>query len=301
MEPAMIRSMTGFGEAVHASHEGTLRVEIKAVNHRFLNTVVRAPQGFDRLDQEIQAWLRPHMTRGHVQVIVSIEGGSAGANGGLPELDIERARHYANLLRRLRDELELPGGPDVTAVARFGEIFKSSESTRAAASVDPALLRQLVEAAAKSVVVMREAEGQRLRDDMEARLSSLEHQLARVTARAPERLTRERDRLRSAIRELTEQAEVDDDRLAREVAYMAERWDLNEEIVRFRSHLSAFREGLAQEGGEAVGKRLSFLVQEMHREVNTMAAKANDADITRATVVMKEEIERLREQIENVE
>jgi uncharacterized protein (TIGR00255 family) len=148
---------------------------------------------------------------------------------------------------------------------------------------------------------MREAEGQRLRDDMEGRLASLEQQLTRVIARAPERLVRERDRLRAAIRELTEQAELDEDRLAREVAYMAERWDLNEEIVRFRSHLDAFREGLAQDGAEAVGKRLSFLVQEMHREVNTMAAKANDAEITRATVIMKEEIERLREQIENVE
>jgi uncharacterized protein (TIGR00255 family) len=293
--------MTGFGEAVHASRDGTLRVEIKAVNHRFLNTVVRAPQGLDRLEHDVQSWLRPHMTRGHVQVNVSLEVAGAGADGGLPELDIERARHYATLLRRLRDELELPGGPDVTAVARFGEIFRSPDGSRAVASVDPALLRQLVEAAAKSVVVMREAEGQRLRDDMEARLASLDEQLARVVARAPERLTRERDRLRAAIRELTEQAEVDEDRLAREVAYMAERWDLNEEIVRFRSHVDAFREGLAQESGEAVGKRLSFLVQEMHREVNTMAAKANDADIARATVVMKEEIERLREQIENVE
>jgi uncharacterized protein (TIGR00255 family) len=296
----MIRSMTGFGEAVHAAQQGTVRVEIKAVNHRFLNTVVRTPQGLDRLEHEIQTWIRSHMTRGHVQVVISVEPGGLGSNG-LPELDMERARHYTQLLRRLRDELDLPGGPDVTAVARFGEIFRSPEGSRVQASVDPALLKQLVESAARSVVVMREAEGQRLRDDMEGRLASLEQQLTRVIARAPERLVRERDRLRAAIRELTEQAELDEDRLAREVAYMAERWDLNEEIVRFRSHLDAFREGLAQDGAEAVGKRLSFLVQEMHREVNTMAAKANDAEITRATVIMKEEIERLREQIENVE
>jgi uncharacterized protein (TIGR00255 family) len=294
--------MTGFGEATHATAEGTLRVEIKAVNHRFLNTVVRAPQGMDRYDHEIQAWLRPHITRGHVQVVISAEAAGSGADGALPELDIARARQYVALLRRLRDELELSGGPDVTSVARFGDIFRTSQANvRALLSVDPALLKGLIEQAVSGLVAMRESEGRRLEADMNERLQSLDEQLVRVTERAPERLIRERDRLRAAIKELTEEDEVDEERLAREVAYLVERWDLNEEVVRFRSHAEAFREAMAQGAAEAVGKRLSFLVQEMHREVNTMSAKANDADITRATVVMKEEIERLREQIENIE
>ena len=126
-------------------------------------------------------------------------------------------------------------------------------------------------------------------------------QLAVVEERAPERLVRERDRLREAVRELAAQVDVDEDRLAREVAYLAERWDINEEVVRFRSHLVAFREALDGEGAEAVGKRLGFLVQEMHREANTIGSKANDAVIAQASVALKEEIERLREQVENVE
>jgi len=122
-----------------------------------------------------------------------------------------------------------------------------------------------------------------------------------VEARAPARLTAERDRLREQIRELADSEDVDEERLAREIAYLAERWDINEEIVRFRSHLDLFRDTLASDVDEAVGKRLSFVVQEMHREANTIGSKANDAAITRASVAMKEEIEKLREQVENVE
>ena len=122
-----------------------------------------------------------------------------------------------------------------------------------------------------------------------------------MAARAPERLIRERDRLRAAIKELAGQEDVDGDRLAREVAYLAERWDVNEELVRFRSHIELFRETLASEGSEGVGKRLSFVVQELHREANTIGSKANDTEIARAGLALKEDIERLREQVENVE
>jgi len=122
-----------------------------------------------------------------------------------------------------------------------------------------------------------------------------------VEERAPVRLGEQRDRLREQVRELTEQVEVDEDRLAREIAYLAERWDINEEIVRFRSHVELFGEALAGDGSEPVGKRLGFLVQEMNREANTIASKANDAAVAQAAMGLKEEIERVREQVENVE
>ncbi|MDT8342583.1 MAG: DUF1732 domain-containing protein, partial [Longimicrobiales bacterium] len=140
-----------------------------------------------------------------------------------------------------------------------------------------------------------------LRADLEGRLDALSALLDGVGERAPGRLAAERDRLRLQIRELTDGDEVDEDRLAREIAYLAEKWDVNEELVRFRSHIELFRETLSGNGAEGVGKRLAFVVQEMHREANTLGAKANDAGITHATVAMKEEIERLREQVENVE
>jgi len=129
----------------------------------------------------------------------------------------------------------------------------------------------------------------------------MEELLAVIEDRAPGRLVAERDRLHAAIRELSQQDEVDQDRLAKEMAYLAERWDINEEVVRFRAHLGAFGETLDEGGGEPVGKRLGFLVQEMHREANTIASKANDHEIGLASVAIREEIERLREQLEHVE
>jgi len=301
----VIRSMTGYGEAARVLENGVLRVGMKTVNHRFLNVTARTPPAFERIEQELQAWLRPHILRGHVQLAVSFETGLTPREQPLPELDLERARRYAELLRRLRDELGLGGEPDLSAIARFGDVFRgpdpSASNVRLQPTVDAAVVRELVEEAARAVVSMREAEGARLSADMSERLRVLSDETERIADRAPTRLQRERERLRTAIRELTEQDDVDEDRLAREVAYLAERWDLNEEVVRFRSHLDLFRDTLLLEAAEGVGKRLGFVVQEMHREVNTMGAKANDVEIARATVTMKEEIERLREQVENVE
>jgi uncharacterized protein (TIGR00255 family) len=297
----LIRSMTGYGEASRALEDGGVRVEIKTVNHRFLNTSLRLPAGLDRVEPEVQGWLRPFISRGHVQLVVSLEGSAQGRDGPLPELDLARARHYAGQLQRLRDELGLAGAPDIHAVARFGDVFRTPEAAARGPAVEPAVLRELVEEAARALVSMRETEGLRLLDDMHERLRVLKEEAERVAALAPERLGRERERLRAAIRELTQQEDADEERIAREIAYMAERWDVNEELVRLRSHLDWFRETLAGDASEAVGKRLSFVLQEMHREVNTIGAKANDAEIARATVSMKEEIERLREQVENVE
>jgi uncharacterized protein (TIGR00255 family) len=158
----------------------------------------------------------------------------------------------------------------------------------------------VVEAAAAAVLTMRESEGARLHDDLRERLAAMASALETVRARAPDRLLAERDRLRAQIAELALQEEVDEDRLAREVAYLAEKWDINEELVRLGAHLDAFAEAMATEAGP-VGKRLSFLVQEMHREANTIGSKANDTAIAHASVALKEEIERVREQVENIE
>ena len=163
------------------------------------------------------------------------------------------------------------------------------------------MIQRLTQSAAAEVVALREAEGARLQRDLEEHLTAIEEALVRVEARAPERLVAERDRLRAAVAELTETHTVDEDRLAREIAYLAEKWDINEEIVRFRSHVELFNEALQAEASEPVGKRLGFLVQEMNREANTIGSKANDAQVAQTAVTLKEEVERLREQLENVE
>jgi uncharacterized protein (TIGR00255 family) len=303
MGDRVIRSMTGYGEAVRALDEGVVRVEVKSVNHRFLNTTVRTPPGFERVETELAGWLRPFLSRGHVHLSVSLEG-ATGRDGSMPQLDIERARQYANLLHRLKDELGLQGGPDVAAVARFGDIFRAPDggSARGAAdAVSSELLRDAVQEAVKKLVSMREVEGARLHADMAERLRLLRQEMERIQARAPERLIRERDRLREAVRELATQPDVDEERIAREIAYLAERWDVSEELVRLSSHLDLFRDTLALDGGEAVGKRHSFVLQEMHREVNTIGSKAAEHPISHRVVEMKTVLERMREQSANVE
>ena len=297
----MIRSMTGWGESERDTAAGRLRVEIKTVNHRHFNVSIRTPHGFDRFEADIQGWLRPLIARGHVSYSLSLEQNAPGDTEELPELDLVRAVRYRDLLRRLTDELGLAGEVEAAHVARFGEIFRAPEPRHVELEVDPEAIRGVTEEAVRAVVAMREAEGCRLAEDIEGRRAAIALQLDLVAERAPERLVAERDRLRAAVRELTVQESVDEERLAREIAYLAEKWDINEELVRFRAHLDHFGEVMSMPSGEPVGKRLGFLVQEMHREANTIGAKANDAGIARASVAIKEEVERLREQLENVE
>ncbi len=297
----MIRSMTGFGEAEEVTEAGVVRVEIKTVNHRFFNANIRTPTGFDRLESDIQSWLRPFLSRGHVTYTLSIDRDRTAANDALPELDLERAKRYRELLETLRRELGVEAAVDLSHISGFREIFRAPEREDASAQVEGEVIRSLTQAAAAEVVALREAEGTRLQRDLEEHLRAVEEALVRVEAYAPQRLMAERDRLRAAVAELTETHTVDEDRLTREIAYLAEKWDINEEIVRFRSHVELFNEALQAEASEPVGKRLGFVVQEMNREANTIGSKANDAQIAHTAVTLKEEVERLREQLENVE
>lgn len=296
----MIRSMTGYGDAERDTPAGRLRLEVKTVNHRFLNTSVKTPHGMDRLEAVIVSALKETVQRGHVAASLSIDRTSVEGEDE-PRVDLERAREYHRALRHLAGALELPGQVDLAMLTRFSDIFRVPDRRDELPDVDADVVGELTRAAVAGVVALRDAEGARLRADMQGRLDAMSAQLDTVEERAPARLRAERDRLREAVRELSEQTEVDEDRLAREVAYLAERWDINEELVRFRSHIEVFGEALESDASEPVGKRLGFLVQEMHREANTIGSKANDAAISHAAVALKEEIERLREQVENVE
>jgi uncharacterized protein (TIGR00255 family) len=295
----MIRSMTGFGEAERDTPAGLLRVEIKTVNHRFFNANLRSPSGYDRYDARIQALLRERIGRGHVNCSISLDRSTATAEVA-PSVDLEKAAQYKAALELLKSELGLPGEVDLAQIARFSDLFRAPDGPRSSV-LGFEVLEDLVRSALDGLVGMRETEGGRTESDLRERLSSMTQQIDRVAANAPQRLISERDRLRQAIRELADSDDIDEDRLAKEMAYLAEKWDINEEIVRFRSHLALFSETLDAPSSEAVGKRLGFVLQEMHREANTIGAKANNADIAQASVVMKEEIERLREQLENIE
>ena len=294
----MIRSMTGFGEAERECAAGRLRIEVKTVNHRYLNTSVKLPSGFDRFEAAITDALKRHLARGHVSVVMSLRRDGERDTG--IRADLDKARAYLTALEALRHDMNVPGAVNLEMLAGFPELFRGPEVDRTA-GIDAAAVAELAEVAAAGARALREAEGERLAADFGVRLAAIESGLAAVEARAPARLVEQRDRLRQQVKELTEDVEVDEDRLAREIAYLAERWDVNEEIVRFRSHVDLFREAIGGDGSEPVGKRLGFLAQEMQREANTIASKANDAAMARSAVALKEEIERIREQVENVE
>ncbi len=295
--------MTGFGASERDLPQGRLRVEIRTVNHRYLNLQVRMPHGLDRHQQEVERRLRGRFVRGNVSLSASLDRSAAAE--GMPQVvvDLERARAYRDALATLQEELGIGGSPGVELLAGFRDIFQSPERDRPPpVEIDPEALGEVVDEAAAQALEMRRAEGARLKADLARGLDRLAEELAAIEALAPERLVRERDRLREAIGELLAGAgEVDEERIAREVAHMAERWDIHEEVVRFRSHLAMFRETLEAGNPEGVGKRFGFISQEILREANTMGSKANDAAIAARVVTLKEEIERLREQLENVE
>ncbi len=295
----MIRSMTGFGEAELEIEAGRLRLEVKTVNHRFLNANIKTPSGFDRFEKAMIDALKLWVSRGHVSAYLSLDR-SAVAGQVQPSIDLEKAKGYQTALETLKRELDVPGEPDLEMLSRFSDIFRAPDRNQAVSVEEDDLLR-LVDKAGSGVRAMREAEGLRLASDLDDRLRAIESRLDEVEQRAPERLSEQRTKLRRAVQELSAQLEVDEDRLAREIAYLAEKWDINEEIVRFRSHIDLFRSALSGDASEPVGKRLGFLVQEMLREANTVASKANDSKLAQASVAIKEEIERIREQVENVE
>jgi uncharacterized protein (TIGR00255 family) len=295
----MIRSMTGFGEAERLTGAGRLRAEVKTVNHRYFSANVRLPQALDRHEPRVRDWLRSVLARGHVNCSIRLH--QEGETGTIPGLrvDEERAAHYLRLLRSLRDRLDVPGEIDMALLSRFGDLIVRDDEEEPPVQEED--LRLVTQDAAARAIELRLEEGRRLAVDLLERLAAIEASLGSVQGRAPARLVAERDRLRAAVAELAGQPEIDPERVAREVAFLAERWDISEELVRLRSHMDLFRQLVAADDAEPVGKRLGFLVQEMHREANTIAAKANDAAIAHEVVAIKNEIERLREQVENVE
>ncbi len=294
----MIRSMTGYGTAERDTSAGRLRVEIKTVNHDTFRLGVRLPSSLEPAEAQIREWLRARLPRGHVSYSLRLEPIEVAAGGTL-RLDEDRVREYLGLLGSLKARFRLPGEVDIAMLSRYGDIIVRSDDEAPAIPLDD--VRAVTEEAVDAVVRMREEEGKRLELDLEERLDAIEAALAVVAERAPARLVEERDRLRAAVAELAGGVGVDEERLAREVAYLAEKWDISEELVRLRSHIELYRETLALGSAEPVGKRLRFISQELHREANTIGSKANDVTIQHQVIAIKNEIDRLREQIENVE
>ncbi len=291
----MIRSMTGFGAAEGGVGSMRVAVELRSVNHRFFNPSIKLPGAFQRWEVEVREALRKRIARGHVTVFARYER----EGEQMAAVDEARFAHYANALKALRDRHALEGPVDIAAVLRMPDVIRMDAESVEEGTVEEFMA--IVDAASAELNRMREAEGARLVTVLLERVAVIEEALGRIAVRAPERVVAQRDRLRENVKVLADGVAVDEQRLAQEIAILADRLDVGEELDRFAAHIAAYREALSQDTVEPVGKRLGFLLQEMLREANTTGSKANDASIQRDVMQIEEELERIREQVENLE
>jgi uncharacterized protein (TIGR00255 family) len=290
--------MTGFGAAEDRVLQGRLRIEIRTVNHRYFNPQLKLPADLAGVEIEMRERLRQLLERGHVAVT------ARWVEGPGPErtvtVDLARAQQVLAAAQQLKKKLKLKGTVDLAFVARHPDVLTAADGGGGGEQIAQwSDVQAVVERAAGEVVAMRAREGQALAVELNARLDALAAAASTIEEQAPARLKAEHARLKQVVAELTSQANVDEQRLALEIALLADRVDITEELVRFRAHVAAARAALKAD--QAVGKQLGFLAQELLREVNTMGSKANDARITQTVIAMKGDLEKFREQLENLE
>jgi uncharacterized protein (TIGR00255 family) len=291
----MISSMTGFGSADGLIGEARASVEIRTVNHRFFSPNLKLPSAFARWEGEIRELLRQKITRGHVTLTARVDREVVTG----PVIDETRVAHYATTLRELQKKLALGGEVDLRTILRLPDVIVAPTDV-----VDPAAgeaLAAIVGKAIDNLIQMRRAEGAQLSAFLVERVEAVDARLGRIEKRAPVRLKEQHERVTRTVGELIGGAGADPQRVAQEIAILADKLDIAEELDRFRSHLAAFRETVRSNTSEPVGKRLGFILQEMVREANTIGSKANDTAILEDVIATKEELERIREQVENLE
>ncbi len=290
----MIRSMTGFGAGHGASGGEELDVEVRSVNHKFCEVKVRAPRELAALELDAAKAAKERLARGGVEVSLR----RPGAAGGLaPRVDVALAESYARAFAEIAARTGL-GGPTLSDVVGAEGVVRLEER---AVDVEAAreALRAALATALDALVAMRAREGEALQRDLSGRLARVEELVGRVAELVPAALAAHEARLTERVQELARGIALDPARLAQEIAILADRTDVTEEITRLRSHVGQVRALLAS--GAPAGRKLDFLVQEMHREVNTIGSKSQSGEIAAAVVEMKAEVERMREQVQNVE
>jgi uncharacterized protein (TIGR00255 family) len=292
----MIRSMTGFGRQQAPWLDGSVTVEVRSVNHRFLEIACRLPRALSHLEEHLKKAGQQVCARGRVDVTVSVQSGK----GRLQAVTVDQglAQQYHRALRDLKKFLKLGGAIDIALMAGLRDVISVTDQP----PEDPKLARLAQKLAAQAfhdLATMRKREGEALAKDIKSRLGILREHRAAVAARTPQVVQETFDRMKARIEKLMGSEAPDGLRLSQELAIYADRGDITEEIVRLDSHVVQFEQTLNH--AESVGKTLDFLLQEMGREVNTIGSKANDAEIAGRVIQMKAELERIKEQVQNVE
>lgn len=292
----MIKSMTGYGRAEQSSPEMDIAVELKSVNHRYLEFSARVPRNCAFLEEKLKSYFQQRVSRGKLDVYVSID--ASRQPGVAVELNRPLAMAYAQALRELAAVSGASAEGLLERIAQYPDVLSVRKEAPDEQAVWSAV-EPVAAAALEAFMAMREAEGQRMKADLLARMEQIIRQVAFVEQRSPETVKAYRERIEQKVRELIGDAQVDEQRLLTETALFADKVAVAEETVRLRSHMEQMRQLL--ESGEPVGRKLDFIVQEMNREANTIGSKAQDVEVTRAVVEIKSEIEKIREQIQNIE
>lgn len=292
----MVKSMTGFGREHVVANGREIIVEIRSVNHRYYEFMARTPRSYGYLDEKLKTFLKSGISRGKVEVSVTIYN-QEGTDAQI-ELNESVAKGYLDALRGSAEKLELEDDLTLSAIMRLPDVFTVVKKTD-----DEEVIWNEVKAVAQVAldrfVEMRTVEGQKMYDDISSRLDYIEKTVGKIEAQSPNVSKSYSDRLYAKIKEVLEDKNVDEQRVITEVAIFSEKVAIDEETVRLRSHIAQFRDLIKSQ--EPVGRKLDFLVQELNREVNTIGSKAQDLSITKMVVDLKSEIEKIREQIQNIE
>ena len=292
----MIKSMTGYGRAQSTVDNMNITVELKSVNHRFFEFFCRVPRNFNYLEEKLKAFARTKIVRGKVEMYVTVEL----VDTTLTEIEINReyTASYIKALKTLIDDFGLQNDISVSSVARNSDVFKITSKEIDEESVTNAVL-SVADEAINAFTQMRITEGERLRADIEGRADFILSKVEFIESKAPETVKNYRERLEAKVKELLESSNIDEQRIITETAIFADKVAVDEETVRLRSHIGQLRKLL--ESSDDVGKKLDFIVQEMNRETNTIGSKAQNIDIAQCVVDIKSEIEKIREQVQNIE
>ncbi len=292
----MIKSMTGFGREQGIVDGYEILVEIRSVNHRYFEFSSRIPRSYSYLDEKLKSLLSKRVSRGKVEVSVSISK-TEGAEEEI-EVNLDIAQGYVNALREANKKLELSDDLSLASITRFPDIFKIQKVEDDEEVVWNAV-SQICTNALDKFISMRQIEGGKMYEDISSRLNFIEEKTNEIESILPSISENYKDRLYSKIVETLEDKNIDEQRILTEVAIFSDKIAVDEETVRLHSHVSQFRELI--NSNEPVGRKLDFLVQEMNREVNTIGSKAQDLSVTKTVVDLKSEIEKIREQIQNIE
>lgn len=289
--------MTGFGRGEFGNELYNFKVEIKAVNHRYNDIIVKMPRHIGYLEESIKKIIKKQITRGKVDVYINLDYVNESAIE--IKIDIPLAKSYMKSLEKLSAELDLQDNIRLNNILGLSEIIRT-ERKELDEDITWDCLKKALDMALLDILSMKVTEGEELKDDMVSKLDLIENIVLEIEKRSPLVVLEYKDKLKDRIAELLDKdANVDEERIAYEVVFFADKSNINEEIVRLKSHIKQFVAILRDEN--SIGRKLDFLIQEMNREINTIGSKANDVLISQNVVEIKSEIEKIREQVQNIE